>query len=403
MNMPGKLAAVRAIVILLVLACSDNTGPGNRPHAIEIVSGDGQGALPGEAAPEPLRVRVTADDGRPIAGASVRWSVTGGEATLTPTQSTTNVDGVAETRVTLGETTSGAEVQATTAGLPPATFSVSALNPCQPSSARPLTIDVTTTGALRTADCNLGDGRFWDFYVFTLGTQQALTARLRTPTFDPFFAIFARTPNGAYYQRGGTFDTVDARRSTVSTWILPAGDYEASASSWDVGVTGAYELMVSPTSGAADGCESVFVMRGVTTEQRLATTDCTDTPGPFYRDVFFVILWVGERVTLTQSSADFAPRLRLLRRTGTLITEADGSATGTAAISFTSDETSLYIVHATSAVAARSGAYTLAAINPLAGASATASTAKNRRQRPRAITIQSSVTRLRGERWSTHR
>lgn len=96
----------------------------------------------------------------------------------------------------------------------------------------------------------------------------------------------------------------------------------------------------------------------------------TDSPGPFHRDVFFIILWFGERVTLTQSSAEFAPRLRLLRRLGALITEADGSATGTAAINFTSDETSLYIVHATSVVAARLGAYTLAAINPVAGVSA---------------------------------
>ena len=323
----------------------------------------------------------------------MRWSVTSGEATLTPSQSTTNGEGVAETRVTLGETASGAEVQATTSGLPPATFSVSALDPCLPSSARPLTIDVLATGMLRTVDCDLGDGRFRDFHAFTLGTQQALTARLRAPTFDPYFSVFARAPNGVYYERGGTVDTDDASRSAVSAWILPAGDYEATASSLDLGVTGAYDLLLSPASGAADGCESVFIMRGVTTEQRLATTDCTDTPGPFYRDVFFVILWIGERVTLTQSSAAFAPRLRLLRRGGTLITEADGSVTGTAAITFTSDETSLYIVHATSAVAARSGAYTLAAINPVASASAAPFTAESWPASRRAITVQSSVTR----------
>lgn len=398
MNMPRKDAAVRAVFILLVLACSDNMGPGIRPHTIEIVSGDGQGALPGEAVPAPLRVRVTAEDGRPISGATVGWSVASGVATLSSTQSTTNAEGVAETLVTLGETRSGAEVQATTSGLPPATFSVSALDPCLPSSARPLTIDVTATGMLRTVDCDLGDGRFRDFHAFTLGTQQALTGRLRTSTFDPSFLIFARAPNGAYYERGGTFDTVDARRSAVSTWILPAGEYEASASSWDRGVTGAYELTLSPASGAADGCEGVFVVRGVTTEQRLATTDCTDGAGPFYRDVFFVMLWIGERVTLTQSSAEFAPRLRLLREAGTLITEADGTATGTAAINFTSDETSLYIVHATSAVAVRLGRYTLAAINPVAGASAASFTAKDWGASGRAITVQSSVTRLRGER-----
>jgi hypothetical protein len=78
---------------------------------------------------------------------------------------------------------------------------------------------------------------------------------------------------------------------------------------------------------------------------------------------------------------------------GTLITEADGSVTGTTAITFTSDETSLYIVHATSAVAARSGAYTLAAINPVASASAAPFTAESWPASRRAITVQSSVTR----------
>jgi hypothetical protein len=368
--MPRKDAAFGTICIALVLACGDNTGPGIRPHAIEIVSGDGQGALPGEAAPEPLRVRVTAEDGRPVAEATIRWSVTSGEATLTPAQNTTNADGEAETRVSLGETTSGVEVQATTSSLPPATFSVFVLDPCLPSSARPLSLEITVTGMLRQVDCDLGDGRLRDFHAFTLGTQQAFTARLRAPTFDPFFSVFARAPNGAYFERGGTIDTVNATRSAVSTWILPAGEYEATASSWDVGMTGEYDLLLSAASGAAERCEAVFVMRGVTTEQRLTTTDCIDNPGPFHRDVFFIILWIGERVTLTQSSAEFAPRLRLLRRLGALIAEADGSATGTAAINFTSDETSLYIVHATSAVAGRSGAYTLAAINPVAGVSA---------------------------------
>lgn len=213
-------------------------------------------------------------------------------------------------------------------------------------------------------DCDLGDGRFRDFHAFTLGTQQTLNARLRTPTFDPSFSVFARAPNGAYYQRGGTFDTVDARRSAVSTWILPAGEYEAGASSWDLGVTGAYELTLATASATADRCEGVFVVRGVTTEQRLATTDCTDSPGSFYVDVFFVVLWAGERVTLTQSSGEFAPRLRLLRRSGGLISEADGTATGTALIGFISDETSVYIVHATSVIAGRSGTYTLAVIDP---------------------------------------
>lgn len=360
-------------VALLALGCSDGTGPGATPKTVEIVSGHGQGALPGEMAPEPLRVRVTGSDGKPLAGITVRWTVIEGQATVTPQQSSTDSRGEAETRVTL-DASSGVEVQATVQGLSPVTFSIGALDPCLPSSAPPLSLQVPVNGALRQGDCDLGgDGRLWDFHHFTLGAQQGVTLRLRAPTFDPYASIFARATNGVYYERGGTFDTDDATRLAVSTWILPAGAYEATASSFDLGVTGAYELLVSPAPGEADGCRPVWVLRGVTTEQRLTTTDCADTPGPFQRDLFYMVLWFGERVTLTQSSTAFAPRLRLLRPSGTLISESDGSATGTALVSFTSDETSLYIVHATSAVAGRTGAYTLAVIAPDPGASASSS------------------------------
>jgi hypothetical protein len=370
--------AVQAVMLALFgLGCGDGTGPGVTPHAIEIVSGDGQAAVPGEPAPEPLRVRVTGSDGQPLAGAAVHWSVATGQATLTPTQSTTDARGEAETRVTLGDANS-VEVRATVQGVAPVTFSISVLDPCQIGSARPLSLESTMRGTLQERDCDLGDGRFRDLYGLTIGSQQAVMFRLTTPTFDPVLTLFARDRNGAYWDRGGAFDTVDARRSAVSRWILPIGEYMITPTSWDFGRTGAYDLLLSATSPLADGCEPIWVLRGVTTEQRLAPSDCTDPPGPFYRDVFHVVLWQGERVTLTQSSEAFAPRLRLLRWSGTLITEANGSATGTALIEFRSDETSLYIVHATSVAGERVGAYTLAVIEPGATSAASWSLARGR-------------------------
>ena len=346
------------------LGCGDETGPAVTPRIIEIVSGDGQGALPGEAAPQPLRVRVTGSDGQPLAGSIVRWTVTEGQATVTPTQGPTDAQGEAQTSVTLQGAGSGVAVQATVQGLEPVTFTVGALDPCSITSARPLSLDVAITGTLRTVDCDLGDGSFRDLYALTLGAQQAVTARVSAASFDPEFVLFARERNGQYFDRGIHFDTVDARRSAVSTWILPAGEYIVTPSSWDPGMTGGYDLLLSPASGDADECRAIWILRRATTAQRLATTDCSDTPGPFYRDVFLVVLWQGERVTLTQSSTEFAPRLRLLRRSGGLISEADGTATGTALIGFTSDETSVYIVHATSVIAGRSGTYTLGVIDP---------------------------------------
>lgn len=354
--------ALGAIVALAGLACSDGTGPVT-PSVIEIVAGDGQGALPGEMAPDPLRVRVTGSDGQPLAGATVGWAVTSGQATVAPTESRTDAGGHAETRVTINGTSSVA-VRATVGGLSPVTFSIPVLDPCQITSARPISLDVPVTGTLQALDCDLFEGGFLDLYSFRLGSQQLVTLRVRATTFDPVGIIFSRESNGGYFDRGFVADTVDASRLAVGRWILPAGDYIVAPTSGDGLVTGAYELLLSATSAAPGGCEPVWVMRGITTAQVLAPTDCTDALGPFHRDVFFIVIWRGERVTLTHSSAEFAPRLRLLRRGGALITEADGSATGTALISFTSDETSLYIVHATSALAGRSGAYTLAVIAP---------------------------------------
>jgi hypothetical protein len=366
LRVPLALGAIAAVV---ALACSDNSGPGVTPRTIEIISGDGQGALPGEIAPEPLRVRVVGSDQQPLAGASVGWTVTSGEATVAPAQSRTDARGEAETRVTINGTSS-VEVRATVGGLSPVTFSIPVLDPCLITSARPISLDVTVTGTLQALDCGLLEGRFLDLYSFRISSQQLVTLRVRATTFDPLGVIFAREPNGGYFDRGSVADTVDANRVAVGRWILPAGDYLVASTSWDGPATGAYELLLSTTSAAPEGCAPVWIMRGVTTAQVLAATDCTDSPGPFHRDVFLLILWFGERVTLTHSSAAFAPRLRLLRRGGALIAEADGSATGTALINFTSDETALYIVHATSALAEKSGAYTLAVITPGPGAAA---------------------------------
>ena len=369
MNAPRVTSALGAIVTFVALACGDGSGPGVTPRTIEIVSGDGQAALPGELAPEPLRVRVTGSDGQPLAGATVGWTVTTGEATVAPLQSRTDALGEAETRVTISGTNS-VEVRATVGGVSPVTFSIAVVDPCLITSARPISLEATVAGTLQQLDCDLLEGRFLDLYSFRVNSQQLLTLRVGAPTFDPFVTLFAEEPNGGYFDRGGVFDTVKASRLAVGRWIVPVGDYIVAPSSWDESVTGAYELRVSATSAAPEGCSPVWVMRGVTTAQVLAATDCTDTPGPFHRDVFLLVLWLGERVTLTHSSAEFAPRLRLLRRTGALISEADGSASGTALINFTSDETSVYIVHATTALAGRSGAYTLAVIASAPGAAA---------------------------------
>jgi alpha-tubulin suppressor-like RCC1 family protein len=66
---------------------------------------------------------------QPLAGATVQWSVTQGQATLEPAQSTTDAGGHAETRVTIGGTPGSIVVSAVVQDVTPVTFSITALDP----------------------------------------------------------------------------------------------------------------------------------------------------------------------------------------------------------------------------------------------------------------------------------
>jgi alpha-tubulin suppressor-like RCC1 family protein len=103
--------------------------PDDTPKALQIVSGNGQRAGTGQQLPAPLRVRVIGEDDQALAGATVHWSVTQGQATLDPAQSSTNASGTAETNVTLGGTPGTLAVNAAVGDLAPVAFSITALDP----------------------------------------------------------------------------------------------------------------------------------------------------------------------------------------------------------------------------------------------------------------------------------
>ena len=83
---------------------------------IVIVKGDGQGAPVGAALPDSLVVRVTDSNDRPVQGQTVAFAVTAGGGTLTPPSATTNADGVAGARWTLGPAAGPQTATATAAG-----------------------------------------------------------------------------------------------------------------------------------------------------------------------------------------------------------------------------------------------------------------------------------------------
>jgi Big-like domain-containing protein len=362
-------AVLAGLLAVAGLACGgndSNTGPPPvTPTELRLVSGDNQGALRGDGADEPLRVRALGSDAQPAPGAPVRWAVTQGEATLEPTQSVTDVNGDTETHFTAGAALGDVLVSATLEGAAPVVFTVTTLDPC--FWMKRLELETTATGVLRPLDCPDESGLFWDLYAFTVPTQQAVTIRTHADNFDT--RSWLLNFNGLrFLGRAGMIDSTDTDHEAVVKVILAPGDYLAGASAFRVGTTGSYELRVSGTSAEAGSCEDeVWIVRGITTDQQLTPSDCVDSSGRVYQDAFSLILWAGERVSLTQTSSQFRPRLRLLRRSGAVLAEVDGTAQGAATIDFTADlARGEYIVVASSTNAQQSGAYGLAVTEPTA-------------------------------------
>ena len=119
------------------------------PHSLTKVSGEGQEGPASTQLAEPFVVSVLDQDGAAIAGASVTFSVTAGEGVLSSTTdanpcivesstssatATTDANGRAATRLTLGSEPGSNTVAATVEGLEPVTFTATAAEQAMPHS-----------------------------------------------------------------------------------------------------------------------------------------------------------------------------------------------------------------------------------------------------------------------------
>ena len=98
---------------------------GEPADALEKVSGDNQSGTPGNALANPFVVEVQDEDGEPLTGHSVTFSVTAGGGSLSETSARTNANGRAQTTLTLGSALGVNSVQASVTGVDPVTFSTS--------------------------------------------------------------------------------------------------------------------------------------------------------------------------------------------------------------------------------------------------------------------------------------
>jgi hypothetical protein len=352
------------------------------PASMAAAAGSNQFADVGIAVATAPAVRVADVDGNGVSGVAVTFAVDSGGGQITGATQTTDPAGVATVGSwILGPAAGSNTLIATTEGLTGAsiTFKASgiAVDACRRASSSLIALEADVSGSLDPIDCTFHGGQFHDFYNFTLPTQQAVIISLRSEDFDPTVDLFTFFDQR---DRGARSDTVDARRDAKLKAILAPGKYETAASSQLVGSTGPYTLRVSATTPDVGSCEVVFVVRGVTTTQQLASTDCVDDSERFYGDIYDLWLEAGERVMLTQSSTELEPLVQLYRGSGDLVAAAVSSTPGTAAVDFEADATDSYFVVATSAQFLQSGAYTLSISDPSPGVASTRALAKGRSQ-----------------------
>ena len=118
------------IRVVATVAGADSTAAfivqgGEPADALVKISGDTQSGTPGNALANPFVVEVQDEDGEPLAGHRVTFSVTAGGGSLSETSAAADEDGRAETTLTLGSERGVNSVRASVTGVDPVTFSTS--------------------------------------------------------------------------------------------------------------------------------------------------------------------------------------------------------------------------------------------------------------------------------------
>jgi len=96
--------------LLPFIACdSEPTTPTTGTVSFSVVSGDGQSGTVGQALANPLIVKATDSNGRPMGNLVIEFRVTSGGGSTSPATATTNNQGFAQTSWTLGTSTGAAQ------------------------------------------------------------------------------------------------------------------------------------------------------------------------------------------------------------------------------------------------------------------------------------------------------
>lgn len=215
----GTVAGVHTVTATTGSASTvfDATATADVASDISAFLGDGQTGLVSADLPDPIVVQVVDQYGNPVAGEAVTFAVTGGGGSVSPTDTTTDASGLAQSVWTLGATQGAQSAEASASGLngSPVAFSATGTS-LSISSILP---DTIVEGASATID---GAG------------------------FDP-------TPGNNTVTIGGTAATVTAASGTQLTVTVPTFDcMPQRAVNVQVGVGGSNSNTVSHPLKPAD-------------------------------------------------------------------------------------------------------------------------------------------------------
>jgi len=354
MRTPGKLRAATLVALLAAGGCHDSNAPQPiAPRTLQIVGSASEFAIRGDDAPSPLRVRVIGTDGKAFAGTTVHWGAAPGAALVDPQTSTTDPLGEASARVSELAITGPIGITASVENLAPVSFTIFTADPCLNVNAHLTRVDSVMEGVLRPIDCRIDD-RYYDFYMFSLAAQRAVTIDAKSQAFAPAVLAFEFSTGDGWGAKGD-----DTHIGEVSLrMILPAGFNAVGIAGYSSAVTGPYTLTVRSATEDASGCDTLLVARGIDTQQRLDAGDCSSAPDPGHHDSYSIFLWQGQSVTFTESSTDFVPRLRVSNTSGTVAEESTGNSDAPATIAILAPANDYYLVVASSLRTAE-GAYSL--------------------------------------------
>jgi hypothetical protein len=359
---PSKAVSTRApyplfVLLAASLSCGDSTSPPDHgpPTTMEKVAGDGISGNAGAPLTPSPSVRVTDDEDRPVPGVEVTFQVVGGGGTLTGGVVETDEDGIATAGAwTLGTLGDNA-LRASATSLTAVTFFATSV--C--GSVGPLALGGQVSGTLATTDCRYPNGFYTDRYTFTLAAPSTVMFSQTSATFDSYIELLLNDEVVGFHDDIAAPGNLNASMRAV----LPAGSYQVGATSGPPNETGAYVVTAQTASSLMTGCDIVFVLPGITTDQELDATDCpTDPPEVFYTEAFLIFMEAGQEYTITLSSTTFETFLVVGRSTsgGLADVQLDDSSDGmNSRLVYTATVDDLYVILASSGPQSTSGAYRL--------------------------------------------